>query len=256
MGGGAVGVTSPDGTGRDVASAGVAAQGAPAPVVARRPRPEVDLAALDPVRGPGSPVDRADDDEAGLFALVDQVRRIRALTSGGIFDTDLGPLTEQLRGVADELEAASATPQQRLETMWSNRGYMANCPVVGRANLLALPAEYELLEDGTLRAELTLGVEYQGPPGRVHGGIVSLLFDAILGRANHHAGATGMTMYLDIDYRGATPLLEPVVVTGRPVRMEGRKIWSQGAIHAGGRLCATAEGLFVRPQGWVRDGGH
>lgn len=239
--GGVAGVTTPDAT---------------EPVVPRRARPEVDLSALDPARGPGVPVDRADDDEAGLYDLADQVRRIRALTSGGIFDTDLGPLTERLRGVADELEAASATPKQRLETMWSNRGYMANCPVIGRANLLAPPVEYELLDDGTLRAELTLGIEYQGPPGRVHGGIISLLFDAVLGRANHHSGATGMTMYLDIDYRGSTPLLEPIVVTGRPVRMEGRKIWSQGAIHADGRLCATAEGLFVRPHGWVRDGGN
>ena len=90
----------------------------------------------------------------------------------------------------------------------------------------------------------------------MHGGIVALLFDAVLGRANHHAGTTGMTMYLDIDYRGATPLLEPIVVTGRPVRVDGRKVWTQGAIHADGRLCATAEGLFVTPEGWVRDGGH
>ena len=222
----------------------------------RRPRPEVDLAALDRSGGPGVAVDRADDDEAGLFALVDQVRRIRSLTSGGQFATELGPLTERLREVADELEAASATPQQRLETMWSNQNYMANCPVVGRANVLAPPMEYELLEDGRLRSELTLGIEYQGPPGRVHGGFVALIFDAILGRANHHAGTTGMTMYLDIDYRGGTPLLEPIVVTGGPVRVEGRKVWSQGAIYAGDQLCATAEGLFVRPEGWVRDGGH
>ena len=244
------------GRGADAGGPAVATPGAAGPVIPRRPRPEPDPSLLDPGPSPGSPVDRVDDDEAGLYDLVDQLRRIRALTSGGVFDTDLGPLTERLRAVADELEAASATPRQRLETMWSSRGYMANCPVVGRSNLLAPPAEYELLEDGTLRAELTLGIEYQGPPGRVHGGIVALLFDAVLGRANHHAGTTGMTMYLDIDYRGATPLLEPIVVTGRPVRVEGRKVWTQGAIHADGRLCATAEGLFVTPEGWVRDGGR
>ena len=41
-----------------------------------------------------------DDDDEGLYALVEQVRRIRALTTGGIFDTDLGPLTARLREVA------------------------------------------------------------------------------------------------------------------------------------------------------------
>lgn len=221
-----------------------------------RPRPEVDLPSLGPARGPGEPVDRIDDDEAGLFALVEQLRRIRALTTGGMFSTDLAPLTDRLRGVADELEAASANPEDRLATMWADRRYMANCPAIGRANAVAPPLQYERLEDGTLRAEVTLGLEYQGPPGRVHGGIVSLLFDAVLGRANHHAGTTGMTMYLDIDYHGATPLFEPIVITGRPMLIDGRKVWSQGAIHADGRLCATAEGLFVRPVGWQRDDGR
>lgn len=189
-----------------------------------------------------------DDDEAGLFALVEQVRRIRALTTGGIFDTDLGPLTARLREVADTLEAASASPEHRQEVSWRERRYVPNCPVIGRSNLLAPPIAFERTDDGTMRGEVTLGLEYQGPPACVHGGIVALMFDAVLGRANHHAGTTGMTMYLDLDYRSPTPILEPIVITGRQVRVEGRKIWAQGAIHAGDRLCATAEGMFVTPQ--------
>lgn len=223
----------------------------PATVV-RRERPTVDTGPLDPARGGGRPVDREDDDEAGLYALVEQVRRIRALTTGGMFDTDLGPLTDRIRGVADELEAASASPQHRQEVNWRERRYVPNCPVIGRSNVLAPPAGFELLGDGTLRSEMTLGLEYQGPPGCVHGGYVALLFDAAMGRVNHHAGTTGMTLYLDIDYRTPTPILEPIVLTARQVRVEdGRKVWTHGAIHAGDRLCATAEGLFVMPREWV-----
>lgn len=218
--------------------------------VVRRERPTVDLGPLDPARGGGRPVDR-DDDEVGLYALVEQVRRIRALTTGGMFDTDLGPLTDRIRSVADELEAASATPEQRQEVNWRERRYVPNCPVIGRSNVLAPPAEFELLDDGTLRSEMTLGLEYQGPPGCVHGGYVALLFDAAMGRANHHAGTTGMTLYLDIDYRSPTPILEPIVLTARQVRVDGRKVWTQGAVHAGDRLCATAEGLFVMPEKWM-----
>lgn len=219
--------------------------------VVRRERPTVDLGPLDPARGGGRPVDRDDDDEVGLYALVEQVRRIRALTTGGMFDTDLGPLTDRIRSVADELEAASATPEQRQEVNWRERRYVPNCPVIGRSNVLAPPAEFELLDDGTLRSEMTLGLEYQGPPGCVHGGYVALLFDAAMGRANHHAGTTGMTLYLDIDYRSPTPILEPIVLTARQVRVDGRKVWTQGAVHAGDRLCATAEGLFVMPEKWM-----
>lgn len=219
--------------------------------VVRRERPTVDLGPLDPARGGGRPVDRDDDDEVGLYALVEQVRRIRALTTGGMFDTDLGPLTDRIRSVADELEAASATPEQRQEVNWRERRYVPNCPVIGRSNVLAPPAEFELLDDGTLRSEMTLGLEYQGPPGCVHGGYVALLFDAAMGRANHHAGTTGMTLYLDIDYRSPTPILEPIVLSARQVRVDGRKVWTQGAVHAGDRLCATAEGLFVMPEKWM-----
>ena len=219
--------------------------------VVRRERPTVDLGPLDPARGGGRPVDRDDDNEVGLYALVEQVRRIRALTTGGMFDTDLGPLTDRIRSVADELEAASATPEQRQEVNWRERRYVPNCPVIGRSNVLAPPAEFELLDDGTLRSEMTLGLEYQGPPGCVHGGYVALLFDAAMGRANHHAGTTGMTLYLDIDYRSPTPILEPIVLTARQVRVDGRKVWTQGAVHAGDRLCATAEGLFVMPEKWM-----
>lgn len=213
----------------------------------RRDRPVVDTGPLDPARGGGAPVDRIDDDEAGVFALVEQLRRVRTLTTGGVFDTDLGPLTEQVRDVADQLEAASATTAQRQARTWSRGDYVANCPVMGRGNVLAPHVEFDLLPDGTFRGETTLGLEYQGPPGCVHGGIVSLLFDVVLGRANFHAESSGMTVYLDVDYHSPTPVLEPLVITGRQVRAEGRKIWSQGAIHAGDRLCATAEGFFVDP---------
>lgn len=216
-------------------------------VPVRRPRPAVDLASLNPTRGGGEPVDRLDDDEAGVFALVDQVRRIRALTTGGMFSTDLAPLTERLRDIADELEAASADPKRRQAVTSVTADYIDNCPVVGRANVLAPPVEFDRLSDGTLRGETTLGLEYQGPPACVHGGVVALLFDVALSRANFHTGQTGMTVYLDVDYRSPTPILEPIVVTGRQVRVDGRKVWAQGAIHAGDRLCATAEGLFVMP---------
>ena len=165
-------------------------------------------------------MDRQPDDEAGLYDLVEQVRRIRALTAGGVFHTDLGPVTERLRRAADELEAASATPEERQAETWANRDYIRNCPVTGRGNPLSPPIEFDLLPDGTMRGEVTLGLEYQGPPACVHGGVVALLFDAVLGRANFHAG---------------------------------RKVSSQGALWAGGRLCAAAEGFFVLPGDLLRE---
>lgn len=125
--------------------------------------------------------------------------------------------------------------------------------MTGRGNPLSPPIEFDLLPDGTMRGEVTLGLEYQGPPACVHGGVVALLFDAVLGRANFHAGHTGMTVYLDVDYRSPTPILEPLVITGRQVHRDGRKVWSEGALWTGDRLCATAEGFFVLPGDLLRE---
>ena len=131
--------------------------------------------------------------------------------------------------------------------MWDRGDYWVIGRVMGKANGPAPPGSCGRLEDGTRGGGVPRGREYQGPPACVHGGVVSLLFDVVLGRANFHAGSSGMTVYLDVDYHSPTPILEPIVVTGRRVRVERRKIWAQGAIHAGDRLCATAEGMFVNP---------
>ena len=211
----------------------------------------------DPASAPsaGTPFLRPENDGSGHVELAAELRRLRGLVAGSIF-TDVHDAVAAVRELSDQLEQAGTPVEPSMFSPWGTPEHLGANPAIGMRNPVSPPLQPVSFPDGTVRCDLELGIEYQGPPGCVHGGIVALLFDAVLGRANHHAGTTGMTMYLDIDYRGATPLLEPIVVTGRPVRVEGRKVWTQGAIHADGRLCATAEGLFVTPEGWVRDGGR
>jgi acyl-CoA thioesterase FadM len=54
-----------------------------------------------------------------------------------------------------------------------------------------------------------------------------------------------MTGRLTIHYRSPTPLHEELTWEGEIARIEGRKIICTGRVHAGDRLCAEAEGLFV-----------
>lgn len=54
-----------------------------------------------------------------------------------------------------------------------------------------------------------------------------------------------MTGRLVVHYRSPTPLHEPLRITGTFDRVEGRKIFTTGTLHAGSRLCAEAEGLFI-----------
>ena len=117
-------------------------------------------------------------------------------------------------------------------------------PFIGQANPVAPPMQVVFTEDA-IEARVTLGSLYEGPPGCVHGGFVAALFDEVLGAAQVHSGRAGMTGRLTVHYRSPTPLDQELLLAARLVRAEGRKILCTATLHAGERLCAEAEGLFV-----------
>jgi acyl-CoA thioesterase FadM len=55
-----------------------------------------------------------------------------------------------------------------------------------------------------------------------------------------------MTGTLTIKYRSPTPLHTPLDFAASVDRIEGRKVFTSGSIHAGERLCAEAEGIFIQ----------
>lgn len=117
-------------------------------------------------------------------------------------------------------------------------------PFIGMANPVAPPMHVTFTDDA-IEARVTLGLLHEGPPGCVHGGYVAALFDEVLGAAQVHSGRAGMTGRLTVHYRSPTPLHEELRLAARLVKVEGRKILCTATLHAGARLCAEAEGLFV-----------
>ncbi|MDA0370922.1 MAG: PaaI family thioesterase [Actinomycetota bacterium] len=128
-------------------------------------------------------------------------------------------------------------------------GFTSHSPVTGPLNALASIVTLSSTDTEVI-AEVTYGDAYEGPPGHVHGGLIAAIFDEVLGFAQALSGAPGMTGKLEITYRSPTPLHTPLRVVGRFERIDGRKIFTTGTIHAGDRLCAEAKGLFisVRPE--------
>ena len=123
--------------------------------------------------------------------------------------------------------------------------YFPFSPQIGHFNPLAPPLSV-WVEGETVHATGNLGAAYEGPPGCVHGGIIASLFDEILGVANITAGVGAMTGTLTIRYRKPTPLCTDLTLTARCDRIEGRKVFTSGTIHANGVLTAEAEGIFIR----------
>jgi acyl-coenzyme A thioesterase PaaI-like protein len=162
----------------------------------------------------------------------------------------------------DQLVAAAAALEQynaqlgaapRNRSLWgyaesstagTPRAMFDSSPIMGMGNPIAAPLTARL-EDNRVEATATFGTAYEGPPASVHGGIIAAAFDEVLGMAQSTTGQGGMTGTLTIKYRSPTPLRQEVRFAGWIERVEGRKIFAKGTLHAGDVLCAEAEAIFV-----------
>lgn len=117
--------------------------------------------------------------------------------------------------------------------------------VVGPLNPVAPPIA--LSWDGTtVTGTVTLGEVYSGPPGAVHGGIVALIFDELLGVANVKSGVGAFTGTLSIRYERFTPVRRELELAAHVDRTERRKVFTVGTISCDGEVTARAEGIFIQ----------
>lgn len=161
----------------------------------------------------------------------------------------------ELRAAADALERYATRlathPRRKLPAGFSEvanagdvLGFFDMSPLIGLSNPMSPPISLRV--DGeTVRGTATFGAAYEGPPGHVHGGFVAAAFDEVLGFAQSLAGNPGMTGTLTVRYRKPTPLHVELRFEARVLRVEGRKIFTEGRVYAGETLTAEAEGLFI-----------
>jgi acyl-coenzyme A thioesterase PaaI-like protein len=191
----------------------------------------------------------ATPEPGGVDALAAGVRRlIGSLPGAGGTPDELASIAERLHELADEIEWLSPSVEQRLTDLWRGEGVPRHDPASGPSNPVAPPMTLHGHPDGSVRGEVVLGVQYQGPPRLVHGGISALLLDHALGVANHWGGQSGRTASLTLDYPRPTPLFTPLVITARQEAVEGRKIRTSGEISVDGEVCVSARGLFITPR--------
>jgi acyl-coenzyme A thioesterase PaaI-like protein len=118
-----------------------------------------------------------------------------------------------------------------------------------RGQTLLPPIHVDAYDGEHLAARVTFTRFYLGSNGAAHGGAIALLFDDLLGQlANGPGQPRARTAYLRTDYRSIVPIDRELVVTADISRVEGRKIFIEGAIRDGGRVLSEASGLFVRLQ--------
>jgi acyl-coenzyme A thioesterase PaaI-like protein len=177
-------------------------------------------------------------------------RVIERLVSSDAPEQELALAADRLEQYAEHLKThpRSKTYEGFAETSPSGNAaaFFDQSPLIGLSNPLAPPIRVEAdVERRRVRATVTFGAAYEGPPGCVHGGFVAAAFDEVLGYANALSGSPGMTGTLTVRYREPTPLHTELHFHAELERVEGRKIFCTGRVYAGDRPTAEAEGIFI-----------
>lgn len=185
-------------------------------------------------------------------ALAEAVRRLNTLSVTTVADAE--QLQQVAEAVQQQVDLLAQQPQRggRMAHIDPERdGQLQRSvvshelsPLSGLCNPLSAPMNL-WFEDDEVRARVTLGWPYEGPPGCVHGGFIAALFDEFLGMGQKLSKQPGFTGTLNIRYIKPTPLHRELNLRGRLVRIDGRKNILRGEMYAGEILTASCEGLFV-----------
>jgi len=175
---------------------------------------------------------------------------------------------EQLGAWAQSLEAilAEAKPCERRDTRAANKklftgqatasdvfDMMDYDPMGGLSNPISPVLRWQKADADGVEAKVYLGLQYQGPPGRAHGGVLAWIMDAVLARAMHASMRIGVTGTLTLRYRAATPIEQELTCRARIVRGEGRKLIIEGQVLVGDEVTVEAEGIWIQPAAFANN---
>lgn len=151
----------------------------------------------------------------------------------------------KIDSVTSELSAALMPGSFGERTVDDGQPVAAGNAVIGIRNPSAPPLVIHHNEDGSVWTEFTLGAAYEGPPGHVHGGVIALILDHVLGAPTHKPGRPAYTGTLTMRYHRATRLRRPLRSEARIESVDGLKKFVVGHISDADGPTVTAEGVFI-----------
>ena len=182
-----------------------------------------------------------DDQDADAWGqMVAELRDLHDAVASMSFD----------RPAVEALTADLQTWRKRLaplsgEELEQANGRVPQLPVRGHGMLPAVVAK--TAGGGQVEGAVTFGRWFMGGGMAVHGGVVSVLFDEVLGiLASVAAKSITRTAYLHTDYRALTPIDVELDVSAWIDRIEGRKIFVKGELRHGDVVCAEADAMFLQ----------
>ena len=185
--------------------------------------------------------------------LTESVRRlVQATIRSGADETAIGEAQALVDAAVEKLGGIDESEQVRLAVggrpvVWGN-------PVTGFRNAVAPPLVMHEEPNGLWWSEFELGEQYQGPPGWVHGGVLALVLDQLLGEAaSEGLSKPRFTGTITLRYLRGTPLGR-LRAEAAIERTDGYKTFVSGHMSDSDGKTVEAEGIFIIPA-WARDAG-
>jgi uncharacterized protein (TIGR00369 family) len=123
-----------------------------------------------------------------------------------------------------------------------------NCFVCGEKNLGGLRLNFEIdKEKQTLKTTFVAGPIFQGYDGVVHGGIISTLLDEAMAKLSYELGYNTVTASLEIRFKKAAPILEPLLVYGEITEVNQRLVKAKARVSKeDGTILAVATSTLLK----------
>ena len=98
----------------------------------------------------------------------------------------------------------------------------------------------------TIVGRFRLGAEYQGAFGIIHGGVIAVVLDEVMGKVCRFRGVRAVTAEMNIEYLKPVWVDADLVVKGYEKENTGRNLHLVGEIQdASGNVLARSRGRFV-----------
>ena len=125
-------------------------------------------------------------------------------------DPAVDDIARQIDTVSDRLEASlPPDPRPRIgdEQSADRRIYLDHSMNIGAYNPAFPEFAFTSSERDRATGTVTFPLNFEGPPGLVHGGFLGVFFDSVMQQHNCQEGLAGKTRSLNVRYRRPTPLL-------------------------------------------------
>ena len=204
----------------------------------------------------GDQLPLADSIPSEAFTLTAAVRDlVEAVVLNDLAPDELAAATERVQSLTSDLRSRQRDHLQLVRHHDGRIESLRNAGA-GRLNPQAPPLEWlhrpteppagTPPEPVEVVARCVFTAAHGGSPGRVYGGVIALVLDEVTGIAIRVAGASGMTVALNVSLKGGVPFGVPAQIVARYTGGEGRKSFASGEMTVDGKVVAEASVIYVR----------